>query len=145
MGGTDHRWKKSLGAWYTRPEEIKEKRISNCYKPTRARKAVFSAPSMPPRLVFSSVYRSLVIRTRPSIRPPQIAQITPRRGFADEVDRKPADGPNQNVLGNVSEEAADINRVTGETQPELNQGTPIQDVRLSIALQIWHHWLKKDS
>lgn len=100
---------------------------------------------MPPRLVFSSVYRSLVIRTRPSIRPPRIAQITPRRGFADEVDRKPADGPNQNVLGNVSEEAADISRVKGETQPELNQGTPIQDVRLSIAPQIWHLWLQKDS
>lgn len=49
-----------------------------------------------------------------------------RRGFADE--KQPADGPNQDVLGHVSEEAADMGDVTGETKPDLGQGTPVQEV-----------------
>lgn len=86
---------------------------------------------MPPRLAFARIYRSLAIRTGPSVAPPRIIQIASRRGFADQ--KKPESNPNQNVLGSVSEEAADISRITGETQPELNQGTLIQDVRLSTA------------
>lgn len=87
---------------------------------------------MPPRLVFSSVCRSLAIRTRPSIRPPQIIRIAARRGFADG-DRKPENNRSQNALGSVSEEAAQISKVTGGAGPELGQGTPVQDVSLSIA------------
>ena len=52
-----------------------------------------------------------------------------RRGFADEKDQKPAAGPNQDTLGHVSEEAADMGRITGETKPDLGQGTPVQEVR----------------
>ena len=88
---------------------------------------------MPPRLVFSSACRSLAIRTRPSIRPPRVIQVASRRGFADGIDRKQASDRAQNPLGSVSEEAADVSRVTGETQPEINQGTPVQYVRLSMA------------
>lgn len=91
-----------------------------------------STPSMPPRLVLSRVCRSLTIRTRPSIAPPppRIFQIASRRAFADE--KQPAGGSNQNGLGGVSEEAADISRVMGQTQPELSQGTPVQDVRSEL-------------
>jgi small subunit ribosomal protein S7 len=53
-----------------------------------------------------------------------------RRSFADEKDPKPAIGLNQDVLGNVNEEAADIGKVTGETQPNLEQGRPVKEVRL---------------
>ena len=86
---------------------------------------------MPPRLVFSSVSRSLAIRTRPSIRPPRIIQIASHRGFADDR-QSVSDRAAQNPLGHVSEEAAAISRVTGETQPEINQGTRVQDVRYQL-------------
>jgi small subunit ribosomal protein S7 len=85
---------------------------------------------MPPRLNFYGASRSLAIRTRPSIAlyQPRNFHAASRRGFADGNDSKPATGPNQDVLGNVSEEAADIGNVTGETQPDLSQGTPVQEV-----------------
>ena len=72
------------------------------------------------------------MRLRPSIvsHQPRIVQAAARRGFADEKDPKPATGPNEDVLGHVSEEAADMGDVTGGTKPDLNQGTPVQEVRL---------------
>lgn len=86
---------------------------------------------MPPRLNIFGASRSLALRSRPSIasRQPRIFQAASRRGFADEKDPKPAAGPNQDVLPHVSEEAADIGRITGETEPDLGQGTPVQEVR----------------
>jgi small subunit ribosomal protein S7 len=86
---------------------------------------------MPPRLNFFGASRSLAIRARPSIasRQPRILPVVSRRGFADEKDPNPPTGPNEDVLGHVSEEAADMGRITGETEPDLDQGTPVQDVR----------------
>jgi hypothetical protein len=51
-----------------------------------------------------------------------------RRGLADEKESNAATGPNHDVLGHVSEEAADMGKMTGETEPDLGQGTPVQDV-----------------
>jgi small subunit ribosomal protein S7 len=87
--------------------------------------------TMPPRLNPYGASRSLAIRSRPSIasHQPRVWQAASRRGFADEKDPKPATGPNQDVLGHVSEEAADMGKVTGETEPDLGQGTPVQEVR----------------
>jgi small subunit ribosomal protein S7 len=86
---------------------------------------------MPPRLNFHGASRSLAIRSRPSValRRPRVAQVVARRSFADEKDPNPATGPNQDVLPSVSEEAADVGKVTGETQPDIGQGTPVQEVR----------------
>lgn len=86
---------------------------------------------MPPRLNIFGASRSLALRSRPSIasRQPRVFQAASRRGFADEKDPKPAAGPNQDVLPHASEEAADIGRITGETEPDLGQGTPVQEVR----------------
>lgn len=86
---------------------------------------------MPPRLNLLGAGRSLAVRSRPSIasQQPRISLPVSRRGYADEKDPKPASGPNQDVLGHVSEEAADMGRITGETEPDLGQGTPVQDVR----------------
>jgi small subunit ribosomal protein S7 len=91
---------------------------------------------MPPRLNFYGASRSLVILARPSIvsRQPRILQIASRRGFADENDSQPATGPNEDVLEHVSEEAVDMGRITGETTPDLGQGTPVQEVYQSIKL-----------
>lgn len=79
---------------------------------------------MPPRLNIFGAGRSLAIRARPSIASRQPAQFlsASRRGYADEK------GPNQDGLGNVSEEAADMGDITGETKPDLGQGTPVQEV-----------------
>ncbi len=88
---------------------------------------------MLPRLNLAGASRALSIRTRPLIasRVPKFPLIAPRRGFAYKQDAKPeATGPNQDVLGHVSEEAADVGKVTGETQPDLGQGTPVQEVLL---------------
>lgn len=90
---------------------------------------------MPPRLNLFRASRSLAIRSRPSIDLCQtrFTAVVSRRTFADEkkptVEKAPATGPNQDVLGHVSEEAADMGRVTGETSPDLGQGTPVQEVR----------------
>ncbi len=86
---------------------------------------------MPPRLNLFGASRSLVIRSRPSIaaRPPRILPAASRRYFADKtVPSPPATSPNQDVLGSVSEEAAELGEVTGETKPDLDQGTPVQEV-----------------
>ncbi|KAH8811959.1 30S ribosomal protein-like protein S7 [Xylogone sp. PMI_703] len=92
---------------------------------------------MPPRLslfgTFSS--RSLAIRTRPSIVASRSnARIVPApfRGFVEEKstthDIPPPRGPNQDQLPHVSEEAGETSRITGETGPELDQGTPVQEI-----------------
>jgi small subunit ribosomal protein S7 len=86
---------------------------------------------MPPRLNISGASRSLALRSRPSItsRQPQAFEAASRRCFGNEKDPKPAKGPNEDVLGHVSQEAADMGKITGETEPDLGQGTPVQDVR----------------
>src|ERR1700753_1276563 len=86
---------------------------------------------MPPRLNIFGASRSLVIRARPSIAShyPRILPVVSQRSFADEKDPNPPKGPNKDVLGHVSEEAADMSDITGETGPDLGQGTPVQDVR----------------
>jgi small subunit ribosomal protein S7 len=86
---------------------------------------------MPPRLNFFGASRSLAIRARPSVASyqPRILPLASRRGFADEKDPHAPQGPNQDVLGHVSEEAADVGKIMGETEPDLGQGTPVQDVR----------------
>jgi small subunit ribosomal protein S7 len=89
---------------------------------------------MPPRLNFCGASRSLSIRTRPSVASykPIGLRVAPRSGFAEDKERQlAATGPNQDVLGHVSEEAADMGKVTGETQPDLGQGIPVQEVRLN--------------
>ena len=62
-----------------------------------------------------------------------------RRCFAD--DKKPAPGSNPNPtgsgIGHVSEEAADVSDITGETGPDLGQGTPVQEV-CSIVFSFTH-------
>lgn len=85
---------------------------------------------MPPRLSLFGASRSLTIRSRSSIvhQKPAFLRVAARRGYADAKDFQPATGPNQDVLGHVSEEAADMSDVTGETKPDISQGTPVQEV-----------------
>lgn len=93
---------------------------------------------MPPRLPhLRGASRALTLRTRPSITIPISARIArpvqPQRWYADE--KKPADkatGTNQDGLGGVSEEAADMGEVMGETKPDIGQGTPVQEVSTNV-------------
>jgi small subunit ribosomal protein S7 len=54
--------------------------------------------------------------------------VVSQRGFADEKNSNTPKSPSEDVLGHVSEEAADLGRVMGETEPDLGQGTPVQEV-----------------
>ena len=69
------------------------------------------------------------------VRQPRVFQVSSRRGFADEKDPKHVGGPNESGLGHVSEEAADMGRVTGETKLDPGQGTPVQEVCLRAQWQ----------
>lgn len=88
---------------------------------------------MPPRLYLSSA-RSTSIRTQPSARAarPVSCKLAQKRWItADEKPLPTAEqpkGPNQEQLPHVSEEAAAIDKITGEEGPDLNQGTPVQEV-----------------
>ena len=86
---------------------------------------------MPPRLNLYGASRSLAIRSRSSIAShrPQFSPVVSRRAFADE---KTPPGPNEGQLGHVSEEAGQMSDITGETGPDLGQGTPVQEVRLQL-------------
>ena len=64
---------------------------------------------------------------------PLCLRLASQRGItANEKPLPRADdagpGPNQNQLGHVSEEAAATDRITGDKGPDLDQGTPVQEV-----------------
>ena len=65
----------------------------------------------------------------------QRRNITAEEKPLPEVEQ-PGLGPNQEQLPHVSEEAADTGRITGEGGPELEQGTPVQEVGSQERLQI---------
>ncbi|KAI9699945.1 MAG: hypothetical protein M1836_002479 [Candelina mexicana] len=88
---------------------------------------------MPPRL---SQFRSasvLLVRRGPvlSARTVNVRVVHPARGFAHQKDLPVAEqpkGPNQEQLPHVSEEAAAMGKITGEGGPDLDQGTPVQEL-----------------
>jgi small subunit ribosomal protein S7 len=89
---------------------------------------------MPLRLNIFGASRSLAIRPRPltASYQPRITTNVSCRGFADE---KNPPTPTNDTLGHVSEEAADVGKIIGETSPDLGQGTPVQEVRFA-ALEV---------
>lgn len=96
-------------------------------------------PNMSPRLNLLHAHKGFPIRTRAPIErwaPAAIPQLcTPRhRGYADASKDLPISpdqkGPNteQDAIPHVSEEAAAMKKSMGETPPELEQGTPIEEI-----------------
>ncbi|KAL8952905.1 MAG: hypothetical protein Q9222_001195 [Ikaeria aurantiellina] len=89
---------------------------------------------MPPRLHFVSVVRpmsnrSLLQNARLAIS----SRVPPQRCItADEKPLPTADqrgpGPNEEQLPHVSEEAAVMGKITGDGGPDIEQGTPVQEV-----------------
>ncbi|KAL8660783.1 MAG: hypothetical protein Q9202_006205 [Teloschistes flavicans] len=91
--------------------------------------------TMPPRISRLSVRKSAstITRAPANVRPRLCLRLAPQRGItADEKPLPTADnagpGPNQEQLPHVSEEAAAMGKITGEGGPELEQGTPVQEV-----------------
>lgn len=92
---------------------------------------------MPPRLPLPRIGRAIPFRQRPSIsrldntscqRPAPSRSITANEKplpIAEEQSK----GPNQDQLPHVSEEAAVTGQITGEGGPDLDQGTPVQEVK----------------
>ncbi|KAH8599943.1 30S ribosomal protein-like protein S7 [Bisporella sp. PMI_857] len=87
---------------------------------------------MPPRLPLAGFGRSIVIRTKPSMAArTRIVPMASRRCFADDKKPEslpPATGRNSATMGHVSEEAADLGEIKGETTPDLDQGTPVREI-----------------
>ncbi|MCJ1372462.1 hypothetical protein MMC20_003686 [Loxospora ochrophaea] len=92
---------------------------------------------MPPRLQCLCSRRTHILLARPqallSPNNPLCVRLSPRRTItADEKPLPQADtpgpGPNQEQLPHVSEEAATTGKITGEGGPEIDQGTPIQEI-----------------
>lgn len=108
-------------------------------------------PTMPPRLNFAGFSRSIAIRTRPQMTSHQskVIHMASRRCFADDKTPSPRSNPNPtgSGIGHVSEEAAEVSDITGETGPDLGQGTPVQEVGSIVDFWLsnaWHHELNID-
>lgn len=87
--------------------------------------------AMSPRLSLWSASRGLAIRavSRPSMvqRTPISVRAIPARYYSDKPKphTNPSDPENP---AHVSEEAAQVAEIMGETKPDLSQGTPVQEV-----------------
>lgn len=94
-------------------------------------------PTMPPRLNLFTA-RSVAFRTRPSIpHKPFASSLLQQRAASDNASSKqpattPVDsdfkGPNMDQLPHVSEEQAALDKSMGNTPPDIDQGTPVQEV-----------------
>ncbi|KAK5053074.1 hypothetical protein LTR84_002048 [Exophiala bonariae] len=92
---------------------------------------------MPPRLNLFTA-RSVAFRTRPSVpQKPFASTLLQQRAASDNASSKqpattPVDpdfkGPNTDQLPHVSEEQAALDKSMGNTPPDINQGTPVQEI-----------------
>ena len=90
---------------------------------------------MAPRISLFSA-RSVAFRTKPVIPQKRIAPgptfLHQQRAASDDATSKhnsnEARGASEDQLPHVTEEAAAIDKVTGSTPPDIEQGTPVQEV-----------------
>lgn len=100
---------------------------------------------MPPRLNISAVSRSIAFRPKPQAQWPtrSALRVAPSqsRFYADDA---PAQDRSHKLssepIEHVSEEAAKTAQIMGEKGPDVNQGTPVEDVRRSRTGNMGH-WL----
>ncbi|KAI9892440.1 MAG: hypothetical protein M1814_001397 [Vezdaea aestivalis] len=77
------------------------------------------------------MYKPLASQIRRSGSQPAVIRQSGRWHSSSKSSEPPSEkavGPNQDVLPHVSEEAAAVANIKGETPPELEQGTPVADV-----------------
>ena len=90
---------------------------------------------MPPRLYLFSASRPLVIISSKSAASQSPAYqcvrcITANEKLLPKNEQPEVKGPNQDQLPHVSEEAGAMADITGEGGPQIDQGTPVQEVGL---------------
>ncbi len=91
---------------------------------------------MPPRVRFLKSGRSVAIRPQipkcASHQTPLCLRLLQKRSITANEKPLPeaqeSQGPNQDQLPHVSEEAAIQGKITGEGGPDIEQGTPVQEV-----------------
>ena len=87
---------------------------------------------MPPRTIVSAFSRSIAFRPKPQIQWPARSSLrvapTQSRTYADAQDR--SHNPKSEPIEHVSEEAAKTAQIMGEEGPDVNQGTPVEDVSM---------------
>jgi hypothetical protein len=96
--------------------------------------------TMPPRLNIPAFTRSIAFRPRPQAQWParSALRLAPSqcRLYSDSTKTPAADRSKREdakPIEHVSEEAASMAKTMGEKGPDLNQGTPIEDVRSFVA------------
>ncbi|EXJ94961.1 hypothetical protein A1O1_00079 [Capronia coronata CBS 617.96] len=105
---------------------------------------------MPPRISLFTTARSLAFRPSPTVVPQKRIAAVPtpspylllpvqNRSASDDASKKPAaaattpvhpdfKGPNMDQLPHVSEEQAALDKSMGGTPPDIEQGTPVQEI-----------------
>lgn len=85
-----------------------------------------------PRVFFRPV-REVAFRARPQISKRKLCPIVQTRFVSDDqkISEVPAGtkGPNEDQLPHVSEEQAAMDKSMGNTPPDIEQGTPVKEVR----------------
>ena len=91
---------------------------------------------MAPRISLFTA-RSVAFRTKPLIPQKRIAPgpafLQQQRAATDDAlkhDSNEFRGANESQLPHVTEEAAATDKIMGETPPDIDQGTPVQEVSL---------------
>ena len=89
---------------------------------------------MPPRLNVSTFSRSIAFRPKPQVQWPARSALrmapTQSRFYADDAPAQDrSHKPSSEPIEHVSEEAAKTAQIMGEKGPDVNQGTPVEDVR----------------
>ena len=69
----------------------------------------------------------------------QLRCITADEKPLPKKDDQQPKGPNQDQLPHVSEEAGAMSEITGEEGPDLQQGTPVQEVRTRNTFMRFYH------
>ncbi|KAK8254240.1 30S ribosomal protein-like protein S7 [Phyllosticta capitalensis] len=89
---------------------------------------------MPPRTSLLTPVRSLALRPKRAAPQWHAARFAPvmRRGYADDSSNTKNEptpkGPNTEPLPHVSEEASEMAKIQGKQSPEIEQGTPVEEV-----------------
>ena len=96
--------------------------------------APHNTTAMPPRLNVSAFARSIAFRTKPQIQWParsalRMAPLQSRTYADDAPAQDRSQKPSSEPIEHVSEEAAKTAQIMGEQGPDVNQGTPVEDVR----------------
>ncbi|KAJ4381494.1 hypothetical protein N0V86_002854 [Didymella sp. IMI 355093] len=88
---------------------------------------------MPPRLNVSAFSRSIAFRPKPQVQWPARSALrmapSQSRFYADDAPAQDrSHKPSSEPIEHVSEEAAKTAQIMGEKGPDVNQGTPIEDI-----------------